>query len=78
MSLLRVSILIKGLKIGLFTDFDGLFSLTVPETGKTLVFSYLTSRVSRSCCKSPLKLYPVAFPRIFLIYVVNVFYQLHV
>jgi iron complex outermembrane receptor protein len=41
MPLPGVSILIKGLKIGSFTDFDGLFSLTVPETGKTLVFSYL-------------------------------------
>ena len=41
MPLPGVSILIKGLTIGSFTDFDGLFSLTVPETGKTLVFSYL-------------------------------------
>ena len=41
MPLPGVSILIKGLNIGSFTDFDGLFSLTVPETGKTLVFSYL-------------------------------------
>ena len=41
MPLPGVSILIKDLKIGSFTDFDGLFSLTVPETGKTLVFSYL-------------------------------------
>ena len=41
MPLPGVSILIKDLKIGSFTDFDGLFSLTVPEAGKTLVFSYL-------------------------------------
>ena len=41
MPLPGVSILIKDLKIGSYTDFDGLFSLTVPEAGKILVFSYL-------------------------------------
>ena len=35
------SILIKGLNIGSSTDFDGNFSLNVPETGETLVVSYL-------------------------------------
>ena len=78
MPLPGVSILIKDLKIGSFTDFDGLFSLTVPEIGKTQVFSYLESNVLRSCCKLPLKLYSVAFSRISLVYVVNVFFQLHV
>ena len=41
MPLPGVSISIKELKIGSFTDFNGLFSLKVPETGKTLVVSYL-------------------------------------
>jgi iron complex outermembrane receptor protein len=41
MPLPGVSILIKELNIGSFTDFNGLFSLKVPETGKTLVVSYL-------------------------------------
>jgi hypothetical protein len=41
MPLPGVSILIKELNIGSFTDFNGLFSLKVPETGKTIVVSYL-------------------------------------
>jgi TonB-linked SusC/RagA family outer membrane protein len=41
MPLPGVSILVKELNIGSFTDFNGLFSLKVPETGKTLVVSYL-------------------------------------
>jgi hypothetical protein len=43
MPLPGVSILIKELKIGSFIDFNGLFSLKVPETGKTLVVSYLVN-----------------------------------
>ena len=35
------SILVKGLNIGSSTDFDGNFSLNVPEAGETLVVSYL-------------------------------------
>ena len=35
------SILVKGLNIGSSTDFDGNFSLSVPEAGETLVVSYL-------------------------------------
>ena len=35
------SILVKGQNIGSSTDFDGKFSLNVPETAETLVVSYL-------------------------------------
>ena len=35
------SILVKGQNIGSATDFDGKFSLNVPETAETLVVSYL-------------------------------------
>ena len=41
MPLPGASVLVKGLTIGASTDFDGAFSLNVPETGKTLVVSYL-------------------------------------
>ena len=41
MPLPGASILVKGLNIGLSTDFDGNFSLNVPETGEVLVVSYL-------------------------------------
>ena len=41
MPLPGASILVKGLNIGSSTDFDGNFSLNVPETGETLVISYL-------------------------------------
>ncbi|SNR78090.1 TonB-linked outer membrane protein, SusC/RagA family [Lutibacter agarilyticus] len=36
-----VNVLIKGTNIGVSTDFDGLFSITVPEKGGTLMISYL-------------------------------------
>jgi len=41
MPLPGASILVKGLNIGSYTDFDGNFSLNVPETGEVLVVSYL-------------------------------------
>lgn len=41
MPLPGASILVKGLNIGSSTDFDGNFSLNVPETGEVLVVSYL-------------------------------------
>ena len=41
MPLPGASILVKGLSIGSFTDFDGNFSLNIPETGEVLVVSYL-------------------------------------
>ena len=41
MPLPGASVLVKGLTIGASTDFDGAFSLNVPETVKTLVVSYL-------------------------------------
>ena len=41
MPLPGASILVKGLNIGSSTDFDGNFSLNVPETADTLVISYI-------------------------------------
>lgn len=40
-SLPGVSILLKGTNTGTVTDFDGGFTLNVPETGGTLVFSFI-------------------------------------
>lgn len=39
-SLIGASVLVKGTTSGTVTDFDGNYSLVVPEGGKTLVFSY--------------------------------------
>ena len=39
-SLIGASVLVKGTTTGTVTDFDGNFSIDVPEGGKTLVFSY--------------------------------------
>ncbi|MFC4870517.1 SusC/RagA family TonB-linked outer membrane protein [Negadavirga shengliensis] len=36
-----VSVLVKGTNIGTITDIDGQYSINVPPTGNTLVFSYL-------------------------------------
>ena len=41
MPLPGASIMVKGLNFGVSTNFDGAFSIKVPETGKTLVVSYL-------------------------------------
>ena len=35
------SVVVKGTTTGTVTDFDGKFSLNVPTTAKTLVFSYI-------------------------------------
>lgn len=45
MPLPGASIQIKGTSIGVETDFDGLYSITVPENGKVLVFKYLGFKV---------------------------------
>lgn len=39
-TLIGASVLVKGTTTGTVTDFDGKFSLSVPEGAKTLVFSY--------------------------------------
>ncbi len=39
-TLIGASVLVKGTSTGTVTDFDGNYSLVVPEGGKTLVFSY--------------------------------------
>src|SRR5665648_26672 len=36
-----VSVLVKGTTIGTLTDVDGKFTLSVPESSKTLVFSFI-------------------------------------
>jgi TonB-dependent starch-binding outer membrane protein SusC len=36
-----VTVIVKGTTVGTVTDTDGNFSLTVPETGKILVFSFI-------------------------------------
>ncbi len=36
-----VSVIVKGTTVGTVTDIDGNFSLTVPESGKILVFSFI-------------------------------------
>lgn len=40
MSLIGVNILVKGTTLGTVTDFEGNYTLTVPEGSNTLVFSY--------------------------------------
>ena len=39
--LIGVNILVKDTEVGTITDFDGQYSLRVPENGKVLVFSYI-------------------------------------
>ena len=41
LSIPGVSVIVKGTTIGTTTDFDGKYSLNVPEDGKTLVFSFV-------------------------------------
>ncbi|MFA9371309.1 MAG: SusC/RagA family TonB-linked outer membrane protein [Labilibaculum antarcticum] len=41
LSIPGVSVIVKGTTIGTTTDFDGNFSLNVPEDGKILVFSFV-------------------------------------
>ncbi|RUT73217.1 carboxypeptidase-like regulatory domain-containing protein, partial [Ancylomarina longa] len=40
LSIPGVSVIVKGTTIGTTTDFDGNYSLNVPEGEKTLVFSF--------------------------------------
>ena len=40
------SILVKGQNIGSSTDFDGNFSIDVPEAGEILVVSYLGATIA--------------------------------
>lgn len=39
-----VSVIVKGTTIGTQTDFDGKYTIKVPESAKTLVFSYLGNK----------------------------------
>src|SRR5690554_115295 len=39
-ALIGASVLVKGTTVGTVTDFDGYYSLTVPEGQNTLVFTY--------------------------------------
>lgn len=41
LSIPGVSVIVKGTTIGTTTDFDGKYSLNVPESGKILVFSFV-------------------------------------
>src|SRR3954469_21454939 len=39
--MMGVNILVKGTSVGTVSNADGLFSINVPETAKSLVFSYI-------------------------------------
>ena len=40
-TIISASVVVKGTSIGTVTDFDGNYSLDVPEEAKVLVFSYI-------------------------------------
>ena len=40
-TIISASVVVKGTTIGTVTDFDGHYTLEVPDDAKTLVFSYL-------------------------------------
>ena len=46
MSLPGVSVVVKGTTIGTVTDIDGVYTLSVPETAVTLVFSFVGMRTT--------------------------------
>ncbi len=58
-SLPGVSILLKGTNTGTVTDFDGSFSLNVPKSGGTLVFSFIGYQ-SREVVLNEKKVYNVS------------------
>lgn len=50
--IIGVSIMVKGTTIGVVTDYDGKFSLSVPSSAKTLVFSFVGMASKEEAVKS--------------------------
>jgi TonB-linked SusC/RagA family outer membrane protein len=55
-SVIGASIKVKGAQIGTVTDFDGNFTLTVPEGSKTLVVSYVGMETQEVAIKPTMKI----------------------
>lgn len=50
------AVVVRGTQIGIVTDVDGVFSLEVPASAKTLVISYLGMKTQEVAIKDGLKI----------------------
>ena len=52
-TVISASVVVKGTTIGTVTDFDGNYSIDVPDDAKVLIFSFIASRSSSSSTVLP-------------------------